>query len=244
VIRTRLLMAVRGPRPTESPSQFAYGTIWRVEKLNTRLLASFLGAAMATTWAWIAVTAAIPSATAEPCSDVEVIFARGTGEAPGVGDTGQVFVDSLRTQTGAKSVSVYAVDYPASQDYANSIAAGAGDASAHAQSTAANCPNTRILLGGYSQGASVIDSITETMPPEVADHVGAVAVLGNPKSAYSASLAGGPLPAIGPLYAPKTIDLCVQDDPFCSEGGNWLAHDFYGFTGLTVKAAAFAAERL
>jgi cutinase len=192
----------------------------------------------------MAVTVAIPRAAAEPCSDVEVIFARGTGEAPGVGGNGQAFVDSLRAQAGGKSVSVYAVNYPASQDYANSIAAGTGDASAHAQSTAADCPNTRILLGGYSQGAAVVDSMTETMPPEVADHVAAVAVLGNPKSAYAASLAGGPLPAISPLYTTKTIDLCVQDDPFCSEGGNWLAHDFYGFTGLTAKAAAFAAERV
>lgn len=209
-----------------------------------RPLAGFLGAALATTWTSTAVTVAIPSAAAEPCPDVEVIFARGTGEAPGVGGTGQGFVDSLRSQTGGKSVSVYAVNYPASTDYVTSIAAGAGDASAHVQATAANCPNTRMVLGGYSQGASVVDSITQTMPPEVADHVAAVAVLGNPKSAYSASLAGGPLPAISPLYAPKTIDLCVQDDPFCSEGGNWIAHGFYGFTGLSAKAAAFAAGRL
>jgi cutinase len=82
------------------------------------------------------------------------------------------------------------------------------------------------------------------MPPDVADHVAAVAVLGNPKSAYAASLSGAPLPAISPQYAPKTIDLCVQDDPFCSEGKNWIAHDFYWFTGLTAKAAAFAAGRL
>jgi cutinase len=215
-----------------------------VQKLNARAFAGFFGAALTTTLASTAVTVAIPRAAAEPCSDVEVIFARGTGEAPGVGGNGQAFVDSLRAQAGGKSVSVYAVNYPASQDYANSIAAGTGDASAHAQSTAADCPNTRILLGGYSQGAAVVDSMTETMPPEVADHVAAVAVLGNPKSAYAASLAGGPLPAISPLYTTKTIDLCVQDDPFCSEGGNWLAHDFYGFTGLTAKAAAFAAERV
>jgi cutinase len=207
-------------------------------------VASFLGVAIAATWASLAVTAAIPSAAAEPCSDVEVIFARGTGEAPGVGATGQAFIDSLRAQTGGKSVSVYPVNYPATQDFANSVAAGAGDASAHVQSTAANCPNTKMVLGGYSQGATVVDSITETMPPEVADHVAAVAVLGNPKSTYAASLFGGPLPAISPLYVPKTIDLCVQDEPFCSEGGNWIAHDFYGFTGLTVKAATFAAGRL
>jgi cutinase len=213
-----------------------------MERLNTRRLASFLAIALAT-WASIAVSVAIPSA-AEPCADVAVVFARGTSEAPGVGGTGQAFIDSLRAQTPGKSVSVYAVDYPATEDFANSIAAGAGDASAHVQSIAAQCPNSKIVLGGYSQGAAVIDSITQTMPPDVADHVAAVAVLGNPKSAYSASLAGAPLPAISPQYAPKTIDLCVQDDPFCSEGKNWIAHDFYWFTGLTAKAAAFAAGRL
>jgi cutinase len=225
-------------------SNFLYETIWRVQKLDTRRLARLLGVALATTWALSAMTVAIPSAAAEPCPDVEVTFARGTGEAPGVGGTGQAFVDSLRAQTQGKSVSVYAVNYPASEDYANSVAAGAGDASAHVQSTAADCPDTRMVLGGYSQGASVVDSITETMPPEVADHVAAVAVLGNPKSAHSASLFGGPLPVISPLYAPKTVDLCVQDDPFCSEGGNWIAHGFYFLTGLTAKAAAFAAGRL
>ena len=32
-----------------------------------------------------------PAATAEPCPDVEIVFARGTAEAPGVGGTGQAF---------------------------------------------------------------------------------------------------------------------------------------------------------
>ena len=215
-----------------------------MERTNTRRLAGFLAIALATTWASIAVTVGVPSAAAEPCADVAVVFARGTSEAPGVGGTGQAFIDSLRAQTAGKSVSVYAVDYPATEDFANSIAAGAGDASAHVQSIAAQCPNSKIVLGGYSQGAAVVDSITQTMPPDVADHVAAVAVLGNPKSTYAASLAGAPLAAISPQYAPKTIDLCVQDDPFCSEGKNWIAHDFYWFTGLTAKAAAFAAGRL
>ena len=32
---------------------------------------------------------------ADGCADVEVVFARGTNEAPGVGATGQAFVDAL-----------------------------------------------------------------------------------------------------------------------------------------------------
>ena len=219
-----------------------------MDKLNTRRIAGFLVVAVAATWALIAVTVANPSAVAQPCSDVEVVFARGTKEAPGVGGTGQVFVDSLRAQAGARSVGVYAVNYPATTDFANSLAAGANDASAHVQSTAANCPSTKVVLGGFSQGASVVDTITQTMPPAVADDVAAVAVFGNPRSAHAASLAGGaPLPVISPLYAPKTIDQCVPDDPICSEPFNplaFFAHDSYAFSGMANDAAKSAVGRL
>src|ERR1700747_2498026 len=124
----------------------------------------------------------ISSASASPCPDVEVVFARATTEPPGVGEVGQTFVDSLRSQLGARSVSVYPVNYPATEDFANSSSAGANDARAHVQSTAAGCPNTRMVLGGYSQGAIVIDLITAIpvsfagftpapMAPAVAAHV-------------------------------------------------------------------------
>src|SRR6187549_803131 len=76
----------------------------------------------------------VPSAAAAPCPDVEVVFARGTTEPPGVGGTGQAFIDSLRSQLGGRSVAVYAVDYPASRDFDTSTPAGASDASSHIQS--------------------------------------------------------------------------------------------------------------
>lgn len=37
------------------------------------------------------------------CPNVEVVFARGTFEAPGVGDTGQAFVEALTSRLGGKS---------------------------------------------------------------------------------------------------------------------------------------------
>jgi cutinase-like protein len=186
----------------------------------------------------------LPSAVAEPCPDVEVVFARGTTEPPGVGGVGQAFVDSLRSQVGGRSVGVYAVDYPASRDFGSSTPAGANDASGHIQSMAANCPNTRMVLGGYSQGAAVIDLSTTAMPPQVADHVAAAALFGGPKSAFADTLSVGPLPTIGPLYAAKTIDLCVPNDPICSNGMDMGAHVAYVQTGMANQAAAFAASRL
>ena len=188
-------------------------------------------------------------AWAGACSDIEVVFARGTNEAPGPGAIGGPFIDSLRTKVGARSVGAYAVNYPASSDFIKA-ADGANDASAHVQQTVANCPNTRIVLGGFSQGAAVIDLITAVsvpmygftapMPPEVVDHVAAVAVFGNP----SIKWAGGPLTELSPLYGSKTIDLCIPYDPICSDGGFILVHGMYLMLGLVEGATTFVANRL
>jgi len=212
--------------------------------MSTRNVARILGLAVTMMWVLLSVLVDTRYASAWPCSDVEVVFARGTNEPPGVGSVGQAFVDSLSSQVPGRSVGVYAVNYPATDDFARSLVAGSGDARAHVQSMAATCPSTRMVLGGYSQGAGVIDMTVNQLPPQVANHVAAVAVFGNPESAATRTLGGSPLPSIGPLYRPKTIDLCVPDDPVCSEGNSPTAHGLYVQSGMTDQAAAFAAGRL
>jgi cutinase len=192
---------------------------------------------------------ATASASAGPCPDVQVVFARGTGEPPGVGRVGQGFVDSLRPLLGGKSVAVYAVDYPASYNFLRATD-GANDASTFVQNIAATCPDSRIVLGGYSQGAAVIDVITmagqpvmgfaDPMPADVARHVAAVAVFGNPSN----RIAGGPLTALSPLYGDKTIDLCNDGDPVCSNGNDVRAHSLYVESGLASQGASFVVQRL
>jgi cutinase len=189
--------------------------------------------------------AAAPVAEAAPCPDVEVVFARGTTEPPGVGGIGQAFVDSVRSQLGGRSVGVYAVNYPASNDFSRSAPAGGDDMSAHVQAMAANCPNTRMVLGGYSQGAAVVDLATTQMPADVADNVAAAAEFGGARSAFADSLSPGPLPSVGPLFAAKTIEMCVPNDPICYQGGSDMrAHGAYVQTGMVNDAAAFAASRV
>lgn len=192
---------------------------------------------------------AIVTASADACPNIQVVFARGTGEPPGVGRVGQAFVEALQPLVGGRSVAVYGVDYPASYDFMRATE-GANDASTFVQNIAATCPNTRIVLGGYSQGAAVIDLITaanhaffglaEPMPPDVAPHVAAVAVFGNPSN----RVGGGPLSAISPLYGDKTIDLCNGGDPVCSNGNDAGAHRVYVEDGVASQAVAFVAQRL
>jgi cutinase len=212
--------------------------------------------------------APIPIASAD-CSDVEVVFARGTGEPPGVGGIGEPFVDALRSAVGAKSLNVYPVNYEASSDFsdriqfAQSVVDGIKDAGGHIESTAASCPNTRIVLGGYSQGAVVagfttsasvpagvpadyVQFLPKPLPPEVAKHVAAVTLFGKPSAEWLQNY-GAPAIVIGPLYAPKTIDLCAAGDTICNGDAGGLpslAHAEYPVNGMTAQAADFAASHL
>ena len=125
----------------------------------------------------------IPTASAA-CSDVEVVFARGRQESPGAGILGNAFTSALRSKVN-KNVSLYAVRYPADTE----VDVGANDMSAHVQSTINGCPNTRIVLGGYSLGAAVTDVVmaapgpmfgfTNPLPPGADQHIAAVALFGN-----------------------------------------------------------------
>ena len=55
---------------------------------------------------------------------------------------------------------------------------------------------------------------------------------------------GAPPIVIGPLYVPKTKELCADGDPVCSVGGDWAAHNAYADNGMVDQAAAFAASHL
>jgi cutinase len=117
--------------------------------------------------------------------------------------------------------------------------------SGHVQAMAANCPTTRMVLGGYSQGAAVVDLATTYMPAGVSDHVAAAAEFGPASSTFADSLSPGPLPSVGPLYKAKTIEMCVPNDPICYQGGwDMRAHGAYVQTGMVDQAAAFAAGRV
>ena len=101
---------------------------------------------------------ALPVAPADDCPDVEVVFARGTNEPPGLGRVGDALVDALRQQTGGMNIDAYGVNYAAGKLQLHG-GDGAKDTINHVRQTVARCPSTRIVLGGYSQGASVMDIV-------------------------------------------------------------------------------------
>jgi hypothetical protein len=113
-----------------------------------------------------------------------------------------------------------------------------------------------MVLGGFSQGAAVMGFVTDNvvpdgapdgvpnpMPPDVANHVAAVALFGKPNSRFMRVI-GQPQVDVGPLYAPKTIDLCVPDDAICSSGLDMNKHLEYEESGMVDQAATFTAGHL
>ncbi len=215
------------------------------------------------------LNAPLSIAAAQPCPDVEAVFARGTGEPAGVGGIGESFINELRTAVGPKSLDVYPVNYEASSnfndriEFARSVVDGITDASKHIEATAATCPKTRIVLGGYSQGAVVagfttsasvppgipaeyVSFLPKPMPPEIANHVAAVTLFGKPSAQWLQNY-GAPQVVIGPLYVPKTDDLCADGDTICNGDPGGLpsfAHASYPANGMTQQAASFAASHL
>lgn len=192
----------------------------------------------------------VSRAAVDPCPDVAVIFARGTGQPPGVGSVGQGFVEALAPKLGGRTLETFAVDYPASFDFL-AAADGADEAAAQIVAVASRCQDAKIVLGGYSQGAALIDMLANVPPlggavgdigsaPALAgpfaDKVSAAAVFGNPAARF-----GTPLSTTG-LFAGRAIDLCNANDPICSPTGfNPAAHDGYESPPQNEEAAAFVA---
>jgi cutinase len=196
-----------------------------------------------------AVPRAVPPAGADNCPDVALTFARGTDEPAGLGHVGQALVDSLRQNTG-KNIDAYPVNYKASLLQLHG-GDGANDAIKHIKDVADKCPNTPQVLGGYSQGASVIDIVTgvpiggigwgSSLPPQYANNVIAVTTFGNP-----ADRSGGPISAQSQLFGAKAIDFCNPEDPICHAGpGNqWSGHTEGYVPVYTSQAASFIQTRL
>lgn len=188
------------------------------------------------------------AASSAQCPDIEVIFARGTDDLPGLGLPGGAFVESLRSLVAPQTLNAYPVNYPASYDFL-AAADGAVDAENRIQLMTDQCPSTKLVLGGYSQGAAVIDMLAGVPPlgnkigsigsgpplaSDLVPKISAVAVFGNPATKFSNPLTGS-------VWAGRAIDLCKAGDPICSRGRNPFAHNDYVSAGLTQQAANFVA---
>ncbi|MGB3885268.1 cutinase family protein [Gordonia sp. (in: high G+C Gram-positive bacteria)] len=205
------------------------------------------------------------------CADVHVLFARGTAEtAPPLGVIGIAFGNSLEKRLPGKSVRVEAVNYAASADFseklkfAESFVEGMRTAQRRIKAIAAACPDTKIVLGGYSQGAALIGYtissefkipakykqydryVPAPLPAELASHIAAVVQFGTPSARFIRD-AGAPPIEPQSVYRNRTVRYCIAGDTICNGaplGGPNGLHLLYPVNGMTDQAANFVARHL
>jgi cutinase len=182
--------------------------------------------------------------SAAECSDVHIVFARGSGETQGLGICGTPLVSGIESNLAGMTISSYAVQYLASLDQ-TSAGPGASDMANEVVSVAESCPDTVFVLGGYSQGASVTDIAIgiqttlgsgTTIPETLAPRIKAIVTFGNPLK-----LMGQTIESASTTYASKAIEYCNTGDPVCGNGFNTMAHLMYATDGSVTDAAQKAA---
>jgi cutinase len=207
-----------------------------------------VGSAVAVAIALPSLAASGASATAASCSDLDVVFARATGELPGLGSAGTPLVAGVRSALPGVNVSAHAVDYAANIAQ-TSAGPGATEMTDHIVSVAAQCPDTKFAVGGYSQGASVTDIAIgipttlgrgRTIPVDLAPRVVGVVTFGNPLG-----LSRQTISSASRLYGPKALEACNRGDFVCGATGTGpgRGHLSYPRDGSVPAAAKFIAKQ-
>ena len=181
------------------------------------------------------------------CSDVELVFARGTGEPQGLGILGRPLEQALADELPNQTVDSFAVVYAAASNQ-RSAGPGATNMTQHIQQVAQSCPETQFVIGGYSQGATVTDIAIgirgvgtqgEAIPADLRDRVAAVVVFGNPLGIRRQTIARA-----APEFADRAVEFCAAGDPVCGGGNNFSAHLAYARNGDVQDGAEFAAGQI
>lgn len=162
------------------------------------------------------------------CKPITVIYARGTIELGNVGElVGPPFFNDLDDLIGAENIAVQGVDYAAT--IAGYLIGGDPEG---AQTTAdllnqaaKNCPDTQIVLSGYSQGAMEVHLGEAMVSAEVAAQIAAV-VSRNVANVYGFDIdlhqqvvfgdpfKGRPFPNVD---SSKVMTYCFNDDFICDD---------------------------
>ncbi|RGP63223.1 acetylxylan esterase 2 [Fusarium longipes] len=203
----------------------------------------------------ILVNALAAKAQAQSCPEIHIFGARETSVAPGFGSAGAL-VDMIKADhPGATSE---AIEYPAcgGQASCGNVEYGASaKQGTEAVTTAVNglnerCPDTKIVMIGYSQGGQIMDnnicggpdngaSISDSSVPlsaSAVEQVKAVVMLGNPRFINGLAYGVGTCDAGGFDARPegftcpnadKVQIYCDAEDPFCCNGNDSAHHQQY-----------------
>jgi len=150
--------------------------------------------------------------SATPCKNLTLLFARGTTEQGNIGDTvGPPFVAALNTLLGPAQVAVQGVNnYPAdiSGFLAGGSATGSQDMAILIGQAMSQCPGTKLVVSGYSQGAQVAHNAATMITPGQTAFIDSVVLFGDPDDGE----------AFGSVAPSKVSTDCHVGDDICLHG--------------------------
>ncbi|KAH7156442.1 cutinase [Dactylonectria macrodidyma] len=173
---------------------------------------------------------------------IHVIVARASNEPPGAGIMGALANQILG---GVPGSTMATLDYPAKfEPYIPSQTEGVVNLTKMIKKFAKNCPNTDIILMGYSQGAHVISDVlcgasengfptTKPLGTAITNKISAILLMGDPSflagqpynfgSSHGTGIFRREKPEGCKRVDRKMMSICDAGDPFCEAGSDSLA---------------------
>ncbi|KAJ7687705.1 cutinase-domain-containing protein [Mycena rosella] len=174
------------------------------------------------------ITAAADSDTENqlsgPCRNVTFIFARGTNEDGNVGArVGPPLIADLRAALGTDGIAAQGVDYDASVlgYLEGGSPSGITTMTGLINTAAKQCPDTKIVISGYSQGAQLVHKAAAKLTAAVTARVVAVAIFGDPERVGTTA---STLPPVGKVPAALVDSFCHVGDIICTGEGGATEH--------------------
>ncbi|CZT25098.1 related to acetylxylan esterase precursor [Ramularia collo-cygni] len=200
-----------------------------------------------------AISAFAAGAVGQSCPNIHIFGARETTAPAGYG-TGGEFIDLiLNAYSGATAE---AIDYPAQGDglYASSVQQGTKNIASQINSFNTKCPDSKLVVVGYSQGAQIGDNalcgggdpnqgISDTkalLTSSASAAVKAIIWAGNPRNSpvEKSAFGHGSCTASGfdprpsgfscSIFQARIRSYCDAADPYCCNGSDAAAHQAYG----------------
>ena len=170
-----------------------------------------------------------------PCKNLTLIFARGTSEEGNLGGiVGPPFIQALKDLVGTEQLAVQGVnDYPADVEGFNEGGSPSGSRNMAKLIGQAleQCPNTKLCVSGYSQGAQVAHNAANMLSQSQSDFINSVVLFGDPDD-------GKPF---GKVQASKVRTDCHLLDDIC-KGGNLVLPPHLTYCLDVAKEAKFVVE--
>ncbi|KAI2463883.1 carbohydrate esterase family 5 protein [Annulohypoxylon bovei var. microspora] len=175
------------------------------------------------------------------CRDVIFIFARGSTQDGNIGDDpGPQTIDQLKAALGTDTVAAQGVDYPALLiDNLRDGGCDPEDADnmrALITQAATQCPSSKLVVSGYSQGAALVHRSVESAETSVKDRIYAAVTFGDTQKAQD----DGQVPDFD---VSKTLILCHDGDKVC-DGTLIVTDAHHEYHDLAPEAVDFIVSKV